>query len=64
MGNKLGTNFRVCQTCQYWDGLRKINGFEKQVESISEKGKCVNTKGFYNQNMSRMGSCPHHSPVV
>ena len=62
--SKLNTGFKVCQTCQYWDGARKIDGFAKQVDSISEEGKCFNMKGFYNQKMSRLASCSHHSPVV
>lgn len=61
---KLGPNFKVCQTCKYWSGMRDINGFSRLVDSITDKGRCNNPKGFYNQNMSKMATCSHHDPVI
>lgn len=61
---KLGPNFKVCQTCRYWNGMREINGMSRLVESISDKGKCINRKGFYNQNVSKLTTCPHHEPII
>lgn len=61
---KLGTNFKVCQTCRFWSGMRDINGMAKLVDSISDKGKCVNPKGFYNQDMNKLATCSHHESVI
>lgn len=64
MGAKLGPNFKVCQNCQYWGGMRDVNGMSRLVEAISEKGRCNNVKGFYNQEMGRMASCQHYNPII
>lgn len=62
--SRLGTNFKVCQTCRYWGGIRELNGFLKTAETQNgTKGKCNNTKGFYNQNMSNMATCKHYDPI-
>lgn len=61
---KLGTNFKVCQTCRYWNGSRNVDGFSKLVENFSNTGKCNNLKGHYNQEMSHQATCPHHEPII
>jgi len=67
MGSKsLTTSFHCCMCCRYWSGTREINGFTKivKVEDDMAKGKCINTKSFYNCQMSIMGNCPKFDPIV
>lgn len=61
---KLGMSFKVCQTCRYWGGMRDINGMSKLVDAISERGRCNNTRGFYNQDTYKMTTCSHYEPIL
>ena len=58
------SNFKVCQTCRYWTGARKIDGISKIVESISDTGKCINRNSFYNHDMNKTACCSRHEPIV
>ncbi len=62
--SKLSTKFKICQTCRYWNGSRNIDGISQLIEAYSEKGKCSNPKGFYNQDMSKQATCREHAPVI
>lgn len=62
--SKLGPSFKVCQTCVYWNGSRKVDSLTKLVENYSSSGKCGNKDGFYNLDMNTGATCQHHKSVI
>ncbi len=63
--SKIYSQTRICQTCRYWTGARNIITVGKLVEALSEEGKCVNTHGFFNQQVkAHAAGCSHHEPII
>lgn len=59
---KITSSFKVCSTCSYWAGDRKVGTMAKSVEIISDKGKCLIPKGpCRNFMMSCRGTCKEFS---
>ena len=61
---KLSSNFKVCQNCQYWCGTRDINRISKYIEALSDSGKCINKQGFFNLDKKAREYCSHFEPVI
>lgn len=42
---KITSSLKVCGTCTYWSGERKVGTMAKSVDIISDKGKCMIPQG-------------------